>query len=161
MTVKKCKACGRALSNNAVKCSYCGALVTKRKFPLSSLVVLIICAYLIVQYFDDLKMFLLDDSVDQVKNEVAIDIVWNSGASDNIMMADIIIINKSQEMIEDLNITCTHYDDNAARVSGKSLTVYEAIAANEQSTVSDFNMGFNDERIRQTECEITDLELIK
>ena len=62
--------------------------------------------------------------------------------------------------IKDIEIICIHYDINGSRVSGKDLTIYEVVSSNGQKNISDFNLGLKHPQIDQTECKITDLEVI-
>lgn len=159
MALRKCKACGRTIRKKTKKCSNCGALLAKRTSFLPWIITIIIIGYLVGHFSDNIKSFVVNPTKDTAMNNVNVDIMWSS-SSGNVTKADLTINNNSQYDIKDLEVICTHYDINGSRVSGKDLTINEAIPANSQKDINDFNLGIKHPQIEQTECIVSDLQVM-
>lgn len=77
----------------------------------------------------------------------------------NILMANFIIKNGSKYTIKDIELTCKSYANSGTELDSNSRRIYEIINANDTFKVKDFNMGFINNQVVRSGCEVTDLEI--
>lgn len=110
------------------------------------------------------KRVTLDDLNKQQKQEVLgqtiLDMQWEKGGFDNVMLVDFTIKNKSTVPFKDFTVTCNYKAASGTLIDQNTKTIYETVPAHSTKKMKNFNMGFINSQAQSASCTIVDLVTI-
>jgi hypothetical protein len=165
MALKKCKECGKEISNKAKECPNCGKPQGPKQYSIGKLILFILFAGFIYKMISsDINEMSSTVKSNKTPTQIAmsntrLDYTWNKVGFDNIMEADFTISNNSKYLIKDIEITCTHFAKSGTKIDSNERIIYDVVPAKGKKTFSKFNMGFIHSQAEKTNCVITDLNI--
>jgi hypothetical protein len=88
------------------------------------------------------------------------DLSWRTGASDTIMMVNVIFENKGSDDFEDSGLTCDGYSNNGTKICSNSRIIYAVVKAGKSKSIRNVDMGFIDSQAVSASCRITNLTVL-
>lgn len=163
MPLIKCINCGARVNETAKKCYNCGKKPTKNT-PFFIYIIFFIAIGVIYNQFSGkiISVFGGGHGASQysdIIDDVTVDVSWDS-KSGRVMIADVTVSNNSQSNVKNIKVSCNHYDKSGSRISGKDLVISKTVSVNQDYEIRRQNIGFQDEAINYSECEVTDLDLM-
>lgn len=90
---------------------------------------------------------------------VSLDFIWSRGRSDNSMIANFSIANRSKYSIKDTQVTCVHKNADGTELGRSTRTIYDVVPAKKTKRVKGFNMGPMPVETKSSLCHISDLRI--
>ena len=87
-------------------------------------------------------------SKDRMKSMVDLDYSWTKSGLGSVMELDLVIKNKNEFSVKDVEVRCEHYARSGTKIDANDRTIYDVIDAKSTKSYTRFNMGFIHEQGR-------------
>lgn len=79
---------------------------------------------------------------------------WSKGGSDNVIIADFLLVNRSKTTWKDVMVSCDGSAKSGTRIGNNTVIIFEILNPGETKKVNDFNMGVIDSQVAHVGCKV-------
>jgi len=107
----------------------------------------------------------VDKTTVQMKAEKIFPVIenlhWKKGGSDNVIIADFLLVNRSKTTWKDVMVTCDGNAKSGTRIGNNTVIIFEMLNPGETKKVNDFNMGIIDPQVAEVDCRVMNAVEVK
>lgn len=86
---------------------------------------------------------------------------WSKGGSDNVIIADFLLVNRSKTTWKDVMVSCDGNTKSGTRIGNNTVIIFETLNPGETKKVNDFNMGVIDSQVAHVGCKVMNAVEVK